>query len=252
MGKSNSRMNQQQKTGYLRNLGKEKYGIEEYDSKYIDDEGNDTDADRDADILKAMNNDYNLRESQKYGINAGVDGFSKLENGFGDINNAVNSHRAIVDYGTNELKHKNVSSDNDYTAISNSLFNASREKFSSGIQEESDAKYATADKLNALQDKIQERATSAEPVEISSTLTNAQNNSSDFQEDLAQQGANIFGPIGKSNDLEQATEEADSSEASGDGNDYKDKYAFNVKGGLKLSGIKTRGPNSGLNGSGFA
>ena len=115
-----------------------------------------------------------------------------------------------------------------------------------------DDRYATADQLNSLQDKISKRTQKAEPTEISSTLTNAQEGVRGSEEDLAQQGANIFGPIGKGNDLEQATEEADSSEASGDGNDYKDKYAFNVKGGLKLSGIKTRGPNSGLNGSGFA
>ena len=83
-------------------------------------------------------------------------------------------------------------------------------------------------------------------------MTNAQDNSADFQDDLKNQGSNIFGAIGSGNDLEQATDEAMSSEASGDGNDYKNKYSSNVKGGLKLSGIETRGPKSGLNvGNGF-
>ena len=59
--------------------------------------------------------------------------------------------------------------------------------------------------------------------------------------------------MGDGNDLEQATEETMSQEASGDGEDYKTKYSANVKGGLQLSGIETRGPNSGLmrDGSGF-
>lgn len=139
MGKKNRpydgpRMSQSEKTGYLRNLGKEKYGIDEYDSKYIDDEGNDTDADRDADILKAMNNDYDFRSSQQYGKDAGLDGFSKLDNGYADLNNAYNSHRAIVKHGYDEMDHKNVSSNQDYANITNDLFNRSRDKFAEGIQ----------------------------------------------------------------------------------------------------------------------
>ena len=232
-----------EKQGYLNSQAK-KYGIDDRD--YYDDEGNANDRDKNQDIIKAMNSDYDLRQSMQYGRDSGNKYFEKVGNNISNINDAYNAGTAVDKYGKKTLGQKNTSSSNDYAAISHSLFNDSRDAFSQGITDKSDAKYATADKLNALQDKIQERATSAEPVEISSTLTNAQDNSADFQDDLKNQGSNIFGAIGSGNDLEQATDEAMSSEASGDGNDYKNKYSSNVKGGLKLSGIETRGPKSCL------
>ena len=114
-----------------------------------------------------------------------------------------------------------------------------------------DARYATAEKLNSLQDKIKQRAEQTGPVEISSTLTNAQRDIGSYEEDMTSQGANIFGAMGDGNDLEQATEEVMASDTSGDSEDYTTDYKLNVKGGLKLSGIKTRGPGSGINGEGF-
>lgn len=116
------------KTGYLRQQGAERYDINEYDTKYVDDEGNDTDANRDADIIKAMNNDFDLRSSQQYGKHAGLDGFKNLGNGLTDTHSAYNTHRAVVDHGTNEMGHKNVSSNSDYANITNDLFNKSQDK----------------------------------------------------------------------------------------------------------------------------
>jgi len=116
-----------------------------------------------------------------------------------------------------------------------------------------DDRYATADQLNSLQDSIQQRSEQAGPTEISSTLTNAQSGVDNYDQDKGRQGANIFGAIAPANDLELAREEVQANEASGDGLDYTDKYKLNVKGGLQLSGTKTRGPDSGLmrDGSGF-
>jgi len=164
MGKKNRpyegpRMSLSEKQGYLRTQGRERYGINEYDTKYVDDEGNDTDANRDADILQAMNNNFSLRDAQKYGRDAGIKGFDKLGNGLTNIHDAYNTHRLVSDYGSNELGMKNVSSDQDYANISHDLFNKSRDKFAE--------QFATKDDLTK-QDAIKKTTVvDAEPRELS-------------------------------------------------------------------------------------
>jgi hypothetical protein len=155
-------MSQQQKTGYLRQLGKNRYDINEYDTKYVDDEGNDTDANFDNDILKAMNNDYSFRDAQKYGQEAGMKGFDGSGKGFTNTNDAYNTHRAIVRHGTEEMDHKNVTSDQDYANISHDLFNRSRDKFAE--------QFATQDDLQKRQDaqKVAKTKLDEGPVELSS------------------------------------------------------------------------------------
>jgi hypothetical protein len=255
--KDYEKMNFHQKRGYLRGQA-QKYGISESD--FQDDEGNHKDRldsflgssqSMENAVVKAMNADYDMRESLKYGIDSGNKHFKDATYGISNINEAVNAHQAIQKYGKKDLKHKNTSSANDYADISHNLFKESRDNFQGDMESSMEDKYATADKLNALQDKIKERAEQSGPVEISSTLTNAQRDIGAYDEDKTSQGANIFGAVGEGNDLQQATEEVKASEASGDGVDYKDKYAANVKAGLDLSGIMTRGPGSGINGEGF-
>ena len=218
-----------------------KYGIS--GTEYRDSRGNTQTRRNDKALKAAMRNDFDYRTSAPH--MDGVKGNGK----FGDFTDyersAVKLHKQAGNGGE-------YSSNNDITGVTNDLVNRDREKVQQAMQTKFDNRYASTKQLEDIQNSIKEQARNSKPTEISSTLTNAQEGVRGSEEDFAQQGANIFGPIGKGNDLEQATEEADSSEASGDGNDYKDKYAFNVKGGLKLSGIKTRGPNSGLNGSGFA
>jgi len=250
MGKKTDRMSMSEKQGYL-NSQADKYGINDRD--YYDDEGNDNDRSKRDDIIQAMNSDYDLRESMKYGRASGNKYFDKVGTNISNINDAVNAGTAVDKYGYKELGHKNMSSDNDYAAVSSSLFNASRDKFQGDMESNMEDKYATADKLNALQDKIKERTEQTGPVEISSTLTNAQRDIGNYDEDKTSQGANIFGAVGEGNDLDQATEEVMASDTSGDSVNYKTQYASNVKGGLQLSGTKTRGPHSGLmrDGSGF-
>ena len=131
MGKKNRpydgpRMSLGEKEAYL-NSQSDRYGIN--DSDYYDDEGNANDKNKSADIMKAMNNDYDLRSSQQYGKDAGLKGFKDLGNGLGNLHNAVNTHRAVVKHGYEEMGHKNVSSNNDYANITNDLFNKSRDKF---------------------------------------------------------------------------------------------------------------------------
>ena len=199
--------------------------------------------------------DYRDPSNTKYsdGHNADRIGDSGSAEDYGN-RNSYDYTNALYDYSYGQTRDaakavgiNNVNSQEDVDSLIDYMQNGPKEDKSL------DDRYATADQLNSLQDKISERAKKkATPTEISSTLTNAK---AGAKQDFGQQGANIFGAVGKSNDLAQATDEAMSSEASGDGKDkeqdYKDKYSFNVKGGLKLSGIDTRGPNSGLKGEGF-
>ena len=172
--------------------------------------------------------------------------------------NAYEYTNPLFDYSYGQVRDAakakgitNVNSQEDVDSIMDFMQNGPE------VDNSLDDRYATADQLNSLQDSIQKRSEETGPTEISSTLTNAQRSVGAYDEEKASQGANIFGAMAPANDLELAREEVQTNEASGDGQDrdnaeaYKDKYALNVKGGLELSGITTRGPGSGINGEGF-
>jgi len=140
--KPKKRMNMQQKAAYLRSQAS-KYGISERD--FQDDEGNAKDRlgafsgqNIQESVIKAMNNDYDLRDSLKYGIDSGNKHFDGLDNRITDINSAVGAHRAVVKYGNKVLDHKKTSSASDFANVSSSLFNASRDKFSESIKSDID------------------------------------------------------------------------------------------------------------------
>jgi len=204
-------------------------------------------------VTKAIANDYDTRRSLEAASSAGNKKAQKVGS-ISNISEAVAAERFMAKTHSNRMgatgKYSSANDEGNVTKFWNDK-NAKKQQASM------DAKYATANQLNALQDKIKQRAegtTPAEPVELSKTLSNAQQNVEDFDDGvLGQQGSLIFGKIGKGNDLEQATDETMSSAASGDGEDYKNDYSANVKGGLQLSGVETRGPRSGLkrDGSGF-
>ena len=191
-------------------------------------------------LKEAIRNDFDYRTSAQHMDDA---------KGNGKFNDFTNYERAAVKLHRKAGNGGSFSSSKDITNVTNNLVRDAENDF----RDELDAKYATANKLNALQDKIKQRAEQTGPTEISSTLTNAQRDIGSFEEDMTSQGANIFGAMGDGNDLEQATEETMASDTSGDSEDYMTDYKLNVKGGLELSGVKTRGPNSGLmrDGSGF-
>ena len=189
-------------------------------------------------------NDFDYRTSSQHmdGVkgNASAKDFNKYQRG------AQKLHRKAGNGGQ-------YSSNEDITTVTNNLVSDSQRDFRDDLMSEMDKKYATAATLNALQDKIKQRAEQAGPTQISSTLSNAQRNVGEYEDDLSSQGANIFGAMGPANDLEFAKQETQANEASGDGDEYLNDYKLNVKGGLELSGVETRGPNSGLkrNGEGF-
>ena len=96
-------------------------------------------------LQKLASNDYNRRESIKYGKDSGDKRFKDVGNGgFGSMTELVNADRAIAKYGYNELGHTNMSSNNDYAAVSSALFNQSRDKFAEGMQSVDDT---TADTI---------------------------------------------------------------------------------------------------------
>ena len=234
-----SKMGYFEKEEYKDEMAK-KLGIQ--GTKYRDSRGNTQYRRNDKALNDAIKNNFDYRTSAQHmdGVkgNASMKDFNKYERG------AVKLHKQAGNGGQ-------YSSNKDITGVTNNLVRDSQREFRDDIMSDIDGKYATAAKLNALQDKIKERAEQSGPVEISSTLTNAQRGVGAYDEDKISQGANIFGAIAPANDLELAREEVQANEASGDGLDYTDKYKLNVKGGLQLSGITTRGPGSGINGEGF-
>ena len=127
--------------------------------------GYDTDAENAA-IVRAMNNDYDIRESIKYGKDSGDKRFQDLGKGISNMQEATMAARAVQKYGLNEMDHKKVSSSQDYANISDNLFNKSRDNY--GEQ------FASKDDLSALE---KEQAATVnqtqEPYKESESLTNA-------------------------------------------------------------------------------
>ena len=108
--------------------------------------------------------------------------------------------------------------------------------------------------LEEMQDKIKDEAIGVDSSEPTQTASPGESlvtkGMSDYESGLSNFGSSIFG----GDDLSQATAEAGS--MAGGSSDaaqgYLSNYSANVGEGLKLSGIKTRGPLSGIRpGEGF-
>jgi len=160
-------------------------------------------------LQKLASNDYDRRESIKYGKDSGDKRFKDVGNGgFGSMNELVNADRAIAKYGYNELGHTNMSSDNDYAAVSSSLFNASRDK------QASDFKDTYMNDMNAMRDEleadsgVQDQAT-ADPqsFEHSDAVSAAQENLDKYKLNIG--NSDLFGkandPAPRADDQKDAT-----------------------------------------------
>ena len=162
-----------QKSAAYRDDQMEYYGLDRIDNgeEIIGRGGYDVEAEEKA-ILQAMNNDYDLRESVKYGKNSGDKRFKDFEStGFKDLHEASLGQRAAQKYGMNvlgeEVVGNKVQKREDYAAVSDALFKADRSKYGEG--------FATKDDLSAL-DVAQKNATeqaSPKPVEDSPELAEA-------------------------------------------------------------------------------
>ena len=257
MGKKNNggkHMSPMERSRYLQSQG-EKYGVSRDDyniersggGRY--DDFNESGYEKEILRRARVENENALRDGQ----NSGSKHFDDLKGvkGISNASELIKFDEAMKNFGKKELGQKNTSSVNDFGNIRDALYKQSRDKYSDDMRSDFDAKYASAARLNELQDSIQKRAEETGPTQISSTLTNAQDSVGDTDEQMTRQGANIFGAVGDSNDLDQATDETMANAASGDGEAYKTEYSANVAGGLNLSGIPTRGPGSGIYGRGF-
>ena len=147
-------------------------------------------------LRSAANNDYDRREALKYGVNSGDKRFAGLDasSGFNSMEALVNTDRAINKYGYNELGHKNMSSDADFAAVSNSLFNKSRTNFGESLTDSMSAK------------EQQKEAESGAIAPVSERLQQDR----DTVEEIDNKDYNVFNDnIDKGDNLTQRTEAAD-------------------------------------------
>jgi hypothetical protein len=118
-------------------------------------------------LRSAANNDYDRRESLKYGVNSGDKRFAGLDasSGFNSMEALVNTDRAISKYGYNELGHKNMSSDADMAAVSNSLFNKSRSNLTDSMSAKEQQKEAETGAIAPVSDRLQQDRDTVEEID---------------------------------------------------------------------------------------
>ena len=234
--KPKKNMNIKEKAIYLRQQAS-KYGISERD--YQDDEGNHKDrlgsftgSNIQESVIKAMNNDYDLRDSLKYGIDSGNKHFDGLDNRITDINSAADAHRAVVKYGDKVLNHKKTDSASDFANISNALFNDSRSKFGESFAPVKDEQAETEDTSKSpLQD-------STDPIEYehSPKVKAAQEQLDNYKLNIGK--TNLFGSV----DQEPPASD-DQAEAT---NLFANKYKTDVSSAANLKENKSRNINNAI------
>ena len=118
-------------------------------------------------LQKLASNDYDRRESLKYGVDSGDKRFAGLDasSGFNSMTALVNTDRAISKYGHNVLGHKNMSSDADYAAVSNSLFNASRSNLTDSMTANEQQKEAESGAVAPISDRLQQDRDTVERID---------------------------------------------------------------------------------------
>jgi hypothetical protein len=162
-------------------------------------------------LRSAADNDYNRRESLKYGVDSGDKRFKGLDasSGFNSMDALVNTDRAINKYGYNKLGHKNMSSSADKAAVSNSLFNKSRDKFAESMSPDDQA------------DAAKSKSQNDEPVVLSDELQQAEDTVKEFDNkdyDIYNQGKSTS----DGNDQRQQASQS-----------FLDKYKMNLKGNMR-------------------
>lgn len=201
-----------------------------------------------ADLGKAISNDYDLRRSIEAASLAGNKKAQKIQKkGFG------HDDKDILAKGWDATKflektHKNrMGQGGQFTArdqddVTKFWIDRDRKKEAQRFSDE----YVAKTELDDIRRDIEENVRDAEAVvapELSEELDEANRGIDQYSLELNTHGDNIFGSAGGS-DLDTAMAENERNPASGESWEYKDKYASNVKQGIKLSGINTRGPHS--------
>ena len=136
-------------------------------------------------ILQAMNNDYDLRESMKYGKNSGDKRFKDFEStGFKNLHDASLGQRAAQKYGMSELGINRVNKRSEYADVSDSLFQGDRKQFGGD--------FASNDDLNAMSVEQQQQA-AQKPYKESEELTKAKERVQNWQSSQASTAPSPFG-----------------------------------------------------------
>jgi hypothetical protein len=155
--KDYDKMDFHEKKGYLRSQAKH-YGVVAPDADVNNHrEGlmSHTGLNLEDSVLKAMNNDYDLRESLKYGVESGNKHFEGLGTSVDSMTAAVGAHQAVMKYGKKDLKHKNTTSVNDFADISHSLFKESRANLTDSMTANEQQKEAETGAIATPSDRLQ-------------------------------------------------------------------------------------------------
>ena len=185
------------------------------------------------DLSAAMMNDYDTRRSIEAAAMAGNKGAQKFaKKGFtSNANSLVGGWDLMKDLKKEYVGGGGMMDAENRAGLTHALVMADRENQTADYRDE----FAPKSALEEMQNKIKQEAIAPEePYTPSPELEQARAQEEEYNTQL-----DSFGDVitGSNNDKAQ---------------DFKDKYSANVAGGLKLSGIETRGPKSGIRqGEGF-
>ena len=205
-----------------------------------------------AELRRRANNDYHANEAIKAAALRGDERAQEFaKNGVNDVYQMGKREELLADLHRENGHMGNFNSYHDRSRLSyrenKKLIKAGEEKYG----DYADDRYASKSALEEMQDKIKDEAVNTDAAPAASpVLSEANKGLSEYESGLGSFGNSIFG----GDDLSQATAEASTitggSSAAAQG--YLNDYASNVAGGLSLSGVRTRGPQSGIRpGEGF-
>lgn len=206
--------------------------------------------DVDRELAAAAMNDYDTRRTMEAQAMAGkekAEHFAK--HGFKDSTDVIKANNMFKRWHKKNGNGGDFSSNSDYAGLTYDSVKRDRAKQMETIKDE----YASVSALENLREALEARNAATDPVEapeLSQSLQQAQRDVDEYSLSLGSIGDNLFGRT-DSDDLQTASAENESNPASGESQDFKDDYASNVKAGLTIAAIPTRGPGSGIYGGGF-
>ena len=235
------------------------YGLNMKDR--YDDEGNlnDNEHDNRAMIAGHQANNYDMRRTHEMLQDDGFRRHMKAE-GFKGVDRMVKDNMpstkmlsALQSWGGDIGTHNNKGKfdTRDLGATFKSFANEHRDY----TNQRMDDKYASQRSLDEMKDKLLNKDKSADTADVTETspdLSQAQEEVNNYETNYLTNAGDQISGVANSDDVAQAAfdNEVSVNEANPDAdnpagsNAYKNDYSFDVKKGLKLSGVPTRGPGS--------
>ena len=232
----------------------DRYGVEGYNHGRTDRGGEYRGIDEvKKDLANAMMNDYDTRRTMESAAMAGNKDAKKFAKKGFKAGNLYAAHDVMRDLKKEYVGGGGMNGAENRAGLTYAAVKADRDNFQSSLDEKYDAKYASQKALEEMQEKIKRdslQPTAGAP-ELSQAMQEANDGINKYDDDMSSFGDMLKGA---SDDVGQAEAEAtmETAGSSDAAQSFKDEYSSNVKGGLKLSGIETRGPRSGVRpGEGF-